>query len=125
MQFQPSTADRADRRLPAEPTRATATLDERACDLLAERRIAVSGIWATREPAGNVIYRKLKAAGHKFLVLHSSRSAFDGDPCHPDVSSIPGGIDGVVIVNRPEVTESIVRQCPDAGVSRVWIHQST
>src|SRR2546422_3431303 len=30
----------------------------------------------------------------------------------------------VVIVTRPEVSEHIVHQCSDAGVRRVWMHQS-
>jgi predicted CoA-binding protein len=33
-------------------------------------------------------------------------------------------VDGVVIVTRPETTLAIVRQCPEAGVRRVWMHQS-
>jgi hypothetical protein len=33
-------------------------------------------------------------------------------------------VDGVVIVTRPQLTEEIVRQCPAAGVSRVWMHRS-
>jgi hypothetical protein len=33
-------------------------------------------------------------------------------------------IDGVVIVTRPEITERIVHDCGDAGVRRVWMHQS-
>jgi predicted CoA-binding protein len=33
-------------------------------------------------------------------------------------------VDGVVIVTRPQVTETIVRQCVEAGVPRVWMHQS-
>ncbi len=44
----------------------------------------------------------------------------EGDPCFPDLQSIPGGVDGVVIVTRPQLTEEIVRQCPAAGVKRVW-----
>jgi hypothetical protein len=48
----------------------------------------------------------------------------EGDRCYPDLQSIPGGVDGVVIVTRPEVTERIVRDCTDAGVRRVWIHES-
>jgi predicted CoA-binding protein len=30
----------------------------------------------------------------------------------------------VVIVTKPETTESIVRECADVGVRRVWMHQS-
>jgi len=50
--------------------------------------------------------------------------SFDGDRCYPDVRSIPGGVDGVVVVTRPETTARIVRDCNDAGVRRVWMHQS-
>jgi predicted CoA-binding protein len=49
---------------------------------------------------------------------------FEGDRCYPDVQSIPGGVDGVVIVTRPEVTERIVQQCSAAGIRRVWMHRS-
>ncbi len=51
-------------------------------------------------------------------------ATFDGEVCYPDVQSIPGGVDGVLIVTRPEVSEAIVRQCAAAGVPRVWMHQS-
>jgi acyl-CoA synthetase (NDP forming) len=30
----------------------------------------------------------------------------------------------VVIVTRPDITERIVHECGDAGVRRVWMHQS-
>jgi predicted CoA-binding protein len=49
---------------------------------------------------------------------------FEGDRRYPNVDSIPGGVEGVVIVTRPEATERIVRECADAGVRRVWMHQS-
>lgn len=49
---------------------------------------------------------------------------FDGDRCYPNLQSIPGGVDGMVIITRPGVTEQIVHDCSDARVSRVWMHQS-
>ena len=49
---------------------------------------------------------------------------FEGDRCYPDLKSIPGGVDGVVIITRPEVTERIVHDCAEAKVRRVWMHQS-
>src|SRR5262245_10937105 len=49
---------------------------------------------------------------------------FEGARCYPDLKSIPGSVDGVVIVTRPEVTERIVHDCGEAGVRRVWMHQS-
>jgi uncharacterized protein len=100
------------------------TLDERVRDFLAQERIAVTGVSNKRELTGNVIYRKLKTAGYKVFGVNPETPTFDGDVCYPDLSSIPGGVDGVVIVNRPEVTTIIARQCAEAGVPRVWMHQS-
>jgi predicted CoA-binding protein len=106
------------------PTRAPATLDERVRDFLAQQRIAVAGVSAKRELTGNFIYRKLKAAGYQVFAVSPGTPTFDGDPCYPDLAAIPGGVDGVVIVNRPEVTDAVVRQCAEVGIPRVWMHQS-
>ena len=103
---------------------ANLTLEERVRDFLAQQRIAVTGVSAKRELTGNVIYRKLKGAGYQVFAVNPNASTFEGGPCYPDLRSIPGGVDGVVIVSRPEVTEAIVQQCPEAGVPRVWMHQS-
>jgi predicted CoA-binding protein len=103
---------------------ATGTLDERIKDFLAQRRIAVAGVSGKRETTANFIYRKLKAAGYEVFPVALNADHFDGDRSYPDLASIPGGVDGVVIVTRPSATEAIVRQCPEAGVSRVWMHQS-
>jgi predicted CoA-binding protein len=95
-------------------------------DFLAQRRIAVAGVSRDNghHPAGNLIYRRLKKAGHEVFAVHPQMQNFEGDRCYPDLQSIPGGVDGVVIITRPEVTAQLVRDCSAAGVRRVWMHQS-
>jgi uncharacterized protein len=102
------------------------TLETKADDFLAQKRIAVAGVSRnnSHHPTGNLIYHRLKRAGHDVFPVNPHMQAFEGDRCYPDVKSIPGGVDGVVIVTRPEITERIVRDCNDAGVRRVWMHQS-
>ena len=104
----------------------TATLEMKVNDFLAQKRIAVAGVSRnnSHHPTGNLIYNRLKRAGHDVFPVNPHMQAFEGDRCYPDVKSIPGGVDGVVIVTRPEFTERIVRDCNDAGVRRVWMHQS-
>jgi uncharacterized protein len=105
---------------------ASNTLDAKVHDLLAQRRIAVAGVSRdnSRHPTGNLIYRRLKSTGHDVFAVNPNMESFDGDRCYPDVQSIPGGVDVVVVVTRPEITARIVRDCRDAGVRRVWMHQS-
>lgn len=100
------------------------TLSERIDDFLAQRRIAVAGVSATRGLPGSLIYRKLKGAGYEVIAILPGATNFEGDPCYPDVQSIPGGVDGLVIATRPDLTTELARQAVAAGVPRVWIHES-
>jgi uncharacterized protein len=104
----------------------TSTLDARVDDFLAQKRIAVAGVSRdeSHHPVGNLIYRRLKKTGHDVFPVNPHMQTYEGDRCYPDLRSIPGGVDGVVIVTRPDVTERIVQDCQDAGVGRVWMHQS-
>jgi len=102
------------------------TLEDRVHDFLAQKRIAVAGVSRNQSDhaAGNLIYDRLKKTGHEVFAVNPHLETFDGDRCYPDLISIPGGVDGVVIITRPPTTERIVRDCYAAGVPRVWMHQS-
>src|SRR5512142_416951 len=104
----------------------TTTLEAKVQDFLAQKRLAVAGVSRdnSHHPTGNLIYHRLKKTGHEVFPVNPHMQTFDGDRCYPDLRSIPGGVDGVVIITRPEATERIVRDCGDAGVRRVWMHQS-
>ena len=102
------------------------TLEARVDDFLAQKRIAIAGVSRhnNHHPVGNLIYRRLKKSGHDVFAVNPHMQTFEGDHCYPNLQSIPGGVDGVVIITRPETTERIVHDCTDAGVRRVWMHQS-
>ena len=104
----------------------TETLQSKVKDFYALKRIAVAGVSRdnSRHPVGNLIYHRLKSTGHEVFGVNPWMETFEGEPCYPDVGSIPGGVEGVVVITRPEATEQIVKQCGEAGVNRVWMHQS-
>jgi len=91
-------------------------------DFLAQKRIAVVGVSDKRETGCNANYRNFKKAGYQVYAINPRIATFDGDPCYPDLKSIPEKPDGVFILASPAVTEQIVRQCIDLGVRRVWMH---
>ena len=105
---------------------ATTTLDTKVSDFLAQKRIAVVGVSRNRSnhPAGNLIYRRLKDTGHDVFPVNPHMPTFEDSRCYPDLKSIPGGVDGVVVITRPETTARIVRECIELGVRRVWMHSS-
>jgi uncharacterized protein len=101
-------------------------LDTKVHDFLSQRRIAVAGVSRKRgaHSAATLIYRRLKTNGGEVFPVNPHLQTFEGDPCYADVPSIPGGVDGVVIVTRPQIADQIVRDCDRAGVHRVWMHGS-
>ena len=104
----------------------TTTLETKVNEFLAQKRIAVAGVSSgnNRHAAANLIYRRLKNDGHDVFPVNPHMQNFEGDRCYPDLQSIPGGVDGVVIVTRPEITDRIVQDCSEARIPRVWMHQS-
>jgi predicted CoA-binding protein len=99
------------------------TLKTQAGRFLAEKRIAVIGVSSTQDDAANMIYRKLRDTGHDVFAVNPKTNSVEGDTCYPSVKAIPGGVEAAVIVTRPEVTAQVVRECADAGVQQVWMHQ--
>lgn len=100
------------------------TLEETVGDFLAQKRIAVAGVSRSGREAANLIYRKLRSRGYLVFAINPNSEEVEGDICYPDLKSIPGGVDGIVIATHPKVTDQIVRECAELGISRMWIHRS-
>ena len=96
--------------------------EELAKDFLAQKRIAVVGASSSKQATGNAIYKALRDRGYTVFPVHPSAEAIEGDSCYPALQAIPGGVDGVFIVTRPDVTEHVVHDAVEADVPRVWMH---
>jgi predicted CoA-binding protein len=101
------------------------TLKEAANDFLAQKRIAVAGV--SRTPAGhgaNVVYTGLRKAGYQVFAVNPHADQVEGDLCYPDIKSIPGGVDAVVVGTAPGVSAAVLRECAEQGIARIWLHRS-
>lgn len=98
------------------------TLSGLVQDFLAQKKIAVVGVSNKRETGCNLGYRKFKAAGYAVYAVNPHLISFEGDPCYPDLRSIPERPEAVFILANPRVTDDVVRQCVDLGIKRVWMH---
>jgi len=97
-------------------------LDNLVQDFLAQKKIAVVGVSDKRDTGCNVSYKTFKSKGYQVYAVNPRISTFDGQPCYPDLKSIPEKVDAVFILASPKITEQIVQQCVDLGVKHVWMH---
>jgi hypothetical protein len=99
-----------------------ANIDNMVQDFLAQKKIAVVGVSDKRDTGCNLSYRKFKETGYQVYPVNPRISEFEGEPCYPDLKSIPEKPDAVFILASPKVTDEIVQQCVDLGVKHVWMH---
>jgi hypothetical protein len=99
-----------------------AKIDTLVQDFLAQEKIAVVGVSDNRETGCNLAYRKFKESGYAVSAVNPRLTSFEGDPCYPDLKSVPEKPDAVFILTNPKVSEEIVQQCVDLGIKRVWMH---
>jgi uncharacterized protein len=97
-------------------------IDTLVQDFLAQEKIAVVGVSDQRETGCNLAYRKFKETGYAVSAVNPRLTSFEGDPCYPDLKSIPEKPEAVFILTNPKVTEEVVQQCVDLGIRRVWMH---
>jgi uncharacterized protein len=101
------------------------TIKEAATDFLATKRVAVTGV--SRTPGGhgsNVVYKRLKQRGYEVFAVNPNVDTVEGDHAYPDLKSIPGGVEAVVIGTKPETAEATMKECADLGIKNVWMHRS-
>ena len=99
-------------------------MKEAASEFLATKRVAVTGVSRKAESYGaNVVYQRLRQRGYQVFAVNPNADEVEGDLCYHDLTSIPGGVDWVVIGTKPETADAAVHECEELGIKRVWMHQ--
>jgi predicted CoA-binding protein len=100
------------------------SIDQAASTFLSNKRIAVTGVSRSPQDHGsNAVYRRLRERGYQVFAVNPNAREVEGDAAYPDVRSIPGGVQAVVIATRPEHAEATMRECADLGIRHVWMHR--
>ena len=88
------------------------TIQTQAEAFLSQKRIAVVGV-SRKQGTGNAIFKALRKRGYEVVPVNPKATEVDGETCYPDLKSIPEGVDAVVVVTRPEITEKVMHECVD------------
>jgi predicted CoA-binding protein len=99
-------------------------IKDAASTFLASKRIAVTGVSRSPNDHGaNTVFKRLRDRGYEVFAINPNTDEVEGVLSYPDLKSIPGGVDAVVIGTRPEIADETMRECSDLGISQVWMHR--
>jgi predicted CoA-binding protein len=99
-------------------------IKEAASEFLANKRVAVTGVSRTPKTHGsNNVYRRLRERGYDVFAVNPNTQEVEGDRSYPDLQSISGGVEAVVIGTRPEIAEDTMHESAELGIKHVWMHR--
>lgn len=83
---------------------------------------AIAVVGASDNPAkfGARIYRDLKAKGLRVFAVNPNRITVDGDPCYPDLASLPVEPTIIDMVVPAHIGASVLEEADRLGYRRVW-----
>jgi predicted CoA-binding protein len=68
------------------------------------------------------VYQRLRDRGYEVFAVNPNATEVEGDQSYPNLRSIPGGVEAVVIGTRPELAEGTMHECAELGIKHVWMH---
>jgi predicted CoA-binding protein len=90
-------------------------------EFLTHRRLAVVGASDVKGNFGATIYDELRKHGYEPVAVNPGADTVRGDPCYPDLASVPGELDGAIVMVARDHAADVVRDCAATGVPRVWL----
>lgn len=88
---------------------------------LSEKRLAVVGASDDPRNFGRSVYEELRTRGYDVAAVNRNATTVLGDVCYPSLASVPGPLDGVIVMVGRARAAAVVEECIEAGVPRVWL----
>ena len=97
-------------------------ISKKAVDnFLTQKNIAVVGVSRNGAKTGSKIYKELKAKNYRTFAVNPKAGNNGEITFYPDLRSIPEDVDGVVLAVPPAVTDMVVREAHELGITHVWM----
>jgi uncharacterized protein len=94
-------------------------------DFLARQRIAIVGVSRDPRHFSAYVFQRLHQQGYDVVPVNPHVNQIYGRKCFARLQDIYPAVDAALLMTPPEATETVVRDCVEAGVEIVWMHRAT
>jgi len=95
------------------------TLDERIERFLGGSPHAVVGASQDRSKYGNKVLRAYQQKNRDVFPVNPNADEVEGQEAYPNLASLPTSVHGISVITPPDVTEMIVEQAGELGMSNI------
>ncbi len=90
-------------------------------EFLAGNVFAVAGASSNREKYGNKVLRCYQQHGREVFAVNPREADIEGAPTVAKLADLPKPVHGLSIITPPSITERLVDEAHEAGITRVWM----
>lgn len=101
----------------------TMVTGEQIEDFLAEKRFAIVGVSRNASDFSRTLFAELRRRGYDPIPVNPAANEIEGIRCYARVQNITPPVKAVLIMVPPKVAGQVVRECAEANVRHVWLHQ--
>lgn len=94
-------------------------------EFLTCRRIAFVGVSAEPTDFSRVVFHELVERGFDVVPVNPDLTEIEGRKAYARVQDIPAPVEAALLMTSPEATETAMKDCAEAGIHRVWLHDGT
>jgi len=89
------------------------------------KRLAVVGVSRNSKPIkfGNTAVKELKERGYQVYVVHPEAKEIEGETCYPNLASLEGKVDGLLVSVPPKKAINVLKEAAAANIKNVWLQQ--
>lgn len=93
-------------------------------DFLSQKRIAMVGV--SRDPTSfsAKLFEEFCRRGYDIVPVNPNAPEVLGRRCFADVQQIQPPVQAALLMTAPQVTESVVKDCAEIGISRIWMYRA-
>ncbi len=90
---------------------------------LKQKRIAMVGVSRARREIGILLLEEFRRHGYEVFPVNPNVPEIMGERCFARVQDIQPAPDAALLLTSPAVTDSVVRDCAEAGLKRIWMYR--
>ena len=88
---------------------------------LEQKRLAIVGVSQQSQDFSRSLFRELRGRGYEVVPVNPAAGEIEGQRCYARVQDIQPPVIAALVMTAPAVTDTVVRDCADAGVQQVWM----
>ena len=93
-------------------------------DFLAQKRIAIVGVSRSARDFTRSLFDEFVRRGYDAIPVNPNTGEIDGRKCFASVGQIEPKADAALIMTPAAQSETVARECSEAGVPRVWFYRA-